>query len=97
MVVPLLNQASGLRCHLPTGAFYAFPDLRACLGKTSAGGALIDSDAAFVTALLAEHGVAIVPGSAFLGPGHFRISFAADDDTLREACLRIRRFCADLH
>jgi len=50
-----------------------------------------------VTAVLAEHGVAIVPGSAFLGPGHFRISFAADDDTLREACLRIRRFCADLH
>jgi aspartate aminotransferase len=96
MVVPLLNQASGLRCHLPTGAFYAFPDLRACLGKTSAGGAPIDTDAAFVTALLAEHGVAIVPGSAFLGPGHFRISFAADDDTLREACLRIRRFCADL-
>jgi len=97
MVVPLLNQASGLRCHLPTGAFYAFPDLHACLGKTSAGGALIDTDAAFVTALLAEHGVAIVPGSAFLGPGHFRISFAADDNTLREACLRIRRFCADLH
>jgi aspartate aminotransferase len=97
MVVPLLNQASGLACHLPTGTFYAFPDLRACLGKTSAGGALIDTDAAFVTAVLAEHGVAIVPGSAFLGPGHFRISFAADDDTLREACLRIRRFCAELH
>jgi aspartate aminotransferase len=97
LVVSMLNQASGLRCHLPTGAFYAFPDLRACLGKTSAGGALIDTDAAFVTAVLAEHGVAIVPGSAFLGPGHFRISFAADDDTLREACLRIRRFCADLH
>ncbi len=97
MVVPLLNQSAGLRCHLPTGAFYAFPDLRDCLGKTSAGGTLIDTDAAFVTAMLAEHGVAIVPGSAFLGPGHFRISFAADDDTLREACLRIRRFCAGLH
>ncbi len=96
MIVPLLNQTAGLRCHLPTGAFYAFPDLRACLGKTSAGGALIDTDAAFVTALLAEHGVAIVPGSAFLGPGHFRISFAADDATLREASLRIRRFCAGL-
>jgi aspartate aminotransferase len=97
MVVSMLNQASGLRWHLPTGAFYAFPDLRACLGKTSAGGALIDTDRAFVTAMLVEHEVAIVPGSAFLGPGHFRVSFAADDETLREACLRIRRFCADLH
>ena len=46
---------------------------------------------------IARARVAIVPGSAFLGPGHFRVSFAVDDDTLREACLRIRRFCADLH
>jgi aspartate aminotransferase len=97
MVVSALNQASGLRCHSPQGTFYVFPDIRACLGRTSAGGTLIDTDTAFVAALLAEQGVAIVPGSAFLGPGHFRLSFAADDADLAEACLRIRRFCAELH
>jgi aspartate aminotransferase len=97
MVVGLLNEAPGLRCHLPLGAFYAFPDMSACVGKTSAGGAHIDSDAAFVTAVLAEHGVALVPGSAFLTPGYFRISFAVDETMLREACLRIQQFCADLH
>jgi aspartate aminotransferase len=97
LVVGLLNQAPGVRCHKPAGAFYAFPDVRNCLGKTSAGGTRIDTDSDFVAAVLAEHGVAIVPGSAFLAPGHFRISFAADDETLREACLRIQRFCAALH
>lgn len=97
MVVGMLNQVPGVRCHRPTGAFYAFPDISECLGKTSAGGARIETDTDFVAAVLAEHGVAIVPGSAFLAPGHFRISFAADDDTLHEACVRIRRFCADLN
>jgi aspartate aminotransferase len=96
LVVSMLNQAAGLRCHLPEGTFYAFPDLRAVLGRTSAGGATIANDTDFVAALLAEQGVAIVPGAVFLGPGHFRLSFAADDATLREACQRIARFCAAL-
>ncbi|MCK8787909.1 pyridoxal phosphate-dependent aminotransferase [Roseomonas sp. NAR14] len=96
MVVPLLDAAPGLRCPMPEGAFYVFPDLRGCLGRTSAGGARIGTDSDFVTALLAEEGVATVPGSAFLAPGHFRLSYAADDAVLREACLRIGRFCAGL-
>ena len=97
MIVPMLNQAAGLRCHSPEGTFYAFPDITECLGRTSARGTQIDTDLDFVAAVLAEQEVAIVPGSAFLGPGYFRLSFAADDDTLREACLRILRFCAELH
>lgn len=97
MIVPMLNQAAGVRCHSPEGAFYVFPDITECLGRTSAGGTKINTDTDFVAALLAEQGVAIVPGSAFLGPGYFRLSFAADDDTLREACQRTRRFCAELH
>ena len=97
MIVPMLNQAAGVRCHSPEGTFYVFPDITECLGRTSAGGTKIVTDTDFVAALLAEHEVAIVPGSAFLGPGYFRLSFAADDDTLREACQRIRRFCAELH
>lgn len=97
MIVPMLNQAAGVRSHSPEGAFYVFPDIRECLGRTSGGGAKIETDTDFVAAVLAEQEVAIVPGAAFLGPGYFRLSFAADDDTLREACNRIRRFCAELH
>ena len=97
MIVPMLNQAAGVRCHSPEGAFYVFPDITECLGRTSAGGTKIATDTDFVAAVLAEQEVAIVPGVAFLGPGYFRLSFAADDDTLREACQRIRRFCAELH
>jgi aspartate aminotransferase len=96
VVVDMLNQASGLRCAKPEGAFYVFPDLHGCLGKTSAGGRKIEDDAAFVEALLEEEGVAAVHGSAFMFPGHFRISYATDDATLVEACTRIQRFCAGL-
>jgi aspartate aminotransferase len=96
IVVELLDAVPGLSCHKPLGAFYVFPDLHRCLGRTSAGGAAIESDTDFVAALLAEHGVAVVPGSAFLGPGHFRLSYATDDATLREACARIRQFCMGL-
>jgi len=96
LVVALLNAVPLLSCHRPQGAFYVFPEIGACLGRTSAGGAAIGDDSDFVAALLAEHGVAVVPGSAFLGPGHFRLSYAADDATLREACARIGQFCAGL-
>jgi aspartate aminotransferase len=96
LVVEMLNKAEGLRCHTPEGAFYVFPDLHGCLGKTSAGGRAIEDDAAFVEALLEEEGVAAVHGSAFMFPGHFRISYATDDATLVEACTRIQRFCAGL-
>ena len=96
LVVEMLNKAQGLRCAKPEGAFYVFPDLHGCLGKTSAGGRKIEDDAAFVEALLEEEGVAAVHGSAFMFPGHFRISYATDDATLMEACTRIQRFCAGL-
>ena len=96
MVVGMLNATPGLRCHVPDGAFYAFPDMTACIGRTTAGGKLIENDWDFVFALLSENGVATVHGSAFLFPGHFRISFAADDAALAEACRRIATFCAAL-
>ncbi len=95
-VVAALNDTPQLRCHLPEGAFYAFPDMTACLGRTTAGGTLIGSDWDFVFALLSEGGVATVHGSAFMFPGHFRISFAAADAVLEDACQRIRHFCAEL-
>lgn len=96
LVVEMLNQAPGLRCHKPEGAFYVYPSLNACLGRTTAGGRKLESDADFVEALLEEEGVAAVHGSAFMFPGHFRISYATDDATLIEACKRIQRFCGAL-
>jgi aspartate aminotransferase len=96
MVVEMLNKAEGVRCPTPEGAFYVFPDIRGCLGKTSAGGKKIDSCEDFCLALLEETGVAAVHGAAFMFPGHFRISYATDDATLRDACTRIQTFCAGL-
>jgi aspartate aminotransferase len=93
LVVGMLNEAPGLRCHTPEGAFYVFPDMRGCLGKTTAGGRKIGNDEDFVLALLEEEGVACVHGAAFMFPGHFRISYATSDASLKEACTRIQRFC----
>ena len=97
LVVGMLNAAPGITCHKPEGAFYVFPSVHGCIGKTSAGGTKIVDDESFVIALLEEEGVAAVHGSAFMYPGHFRISYATDTESLREACSRIQRFCQGLH
>ena len=96
LVVEALNRAPGITCHKPEGAFYVFPSVHGCIGKTSAGGAAIADDEDFVIALLEEQGVAAVHGAAFAYPGHFRISYATDTASLREACARIQRFCEGL-
>jgi aspartate aminotransferase len=96
LVVDMLNKAAGIVCHKPEGAFYVFPSVHGCIGKTTPKGAKITDDESFVIALLDEEGVAAVHGSAFMYPGHFRISYATDTDSLREACTRIQRFCASL-
>jgi aspartate aminotransferase len=96
MMVEELNQAPGLYCHKPEGAFYVFPSMQGCIGKTTAGGRLIGNDDDFCNALLEEEGVACVHGTAFMYPGHFRISYATSDDVLKEACVRIRRFCSEM-
>jgi aspartate aminotransferase len=96
LVVDALNAIPGLTCHKPEGAFYVFPGLHGCIGKTTAAGTKIADDEAFVIALLEEQGVATVHGSAFMYPGHFRISYATDTESLREACDRIGAFCAGM-
>ena len=97
LVVRLLNQAPGIRCATPDGAFYVFPDIAGCLGKTTASGKRIETDEDFVTALLEDEGVAAVHGSAFMFPGHFRVSYATSDTVLEDACNRIKRFCEGLN
>jgi aspartate aminotransferase len=96
LVVSMLNQAPGLTCPRPEGAFYVYPDIAGCIGKTSAGGTVIADDETFATALLEEEGVAVVFGAAFGLSPNFRISYATSDTVLTEACTRIQRFCAGL-
>jgi aspartate aminotransferase len=96
LVVGMLNEAEGVHCPRPEGAFYVYPDISGCIGKTSRGGVAIGTDEDFATALLDETGVAVVFGAAFgLSPA-FRVSYATSDGQLREACSRIQDFCAGL-
>ncbi len=94
LMVEELNKAPGIRCTKPEGAFYVYPSMQGCVGKTSAGGRKIETDEDFCIALLEEEGVACVHGAAFMYPGYFRISYATSDEVLAEACRRIQRFCA---
>jgi len=96
LVVSMLNQAKGLNCPKPEGAFYVYPSCAGAIGKTSPKGAKIANDEDFVTALLEEEGVAVVHGAAFAGSPAFRISYAASTEALKEACMRIQRFCGNL-
>jgi aspartate aminotransferase len=96
MVVDLLNQADGISCIKPEGAFYVYPSCAGCIGKTAPNGTVIDSDEAFATQLLEAEGVAVVHGAAFGLSPFFRISYATSDENLSEACQRIARFCASL-
>jgi aspartate aminotransferase len=96
LVVGMLNEARGISCPSPEGAFYVYPSVAGCMGLTSAGGTLIDSDEAFATALLDEAGVAVVFGAAFGLSPHFRVSYATSEAELAEACRRIQGFCAGL-
>ena len=96
LVVDGLNACPGIECPIPEGAFYVYPSIAGCIGRTSAGGTAITDDAAFATALLEEEGVAVVFGAAFGLSPHFRVSYATSDDQLTEACARIRRFCEGL-
>jgi aspartate aminotransferase len=96
LVVGWLREAKGLTCHKPEGAFYVFPGMAGCIGKTTKGGRKIANDTDFVTALLEERQVATVQGAAYGMSPYFRISYATDLESLREGCRRIQEFCADL-
>jgi aspartate aminotransferase len=96
LVVRMLNDAEGIRCPVPEGAFYVYPSIAGCIGKTSAGGAKITDDEAFATALLEETGIAVVFGAAFGLSPNFRVSYATSDAALEDACARIQAFCAGL-
>jgi aspartate aminotransferase len=96
LAVSMLNQAKGLRCPKPEGAFYVYPSCEGAIGKTTPKGARIATDEDFVLALLEDEGVAVVHGGAFGMSPYFRVSYAVSNAELEDACTRIQRFCAGL-
>jgi len=96
LVVGMLNQAKGITCPKPEGAFYVFPSCAGTIGRTAPSGRTLRSDDDFVTELLEGEGVAVVQGSAFGHGPAFRISYATRTADLEEACTRIQRFCGNL-
>lgn len=97
MVVARLNAIPGIDCPLPEGAFYVYPSIAGLIGRTTAGGRRIGTDQDFTDALLEEQGVAAVFGAAFGLSPHFRVSYAASDAALEDACTRIAAFVAGMH
>jgi aspartate aminotransferase len=96
LVVGMLNQARGIDCLTPEGAFYVYPSCAGCIGKSTPAGKKIETDLDFITELLATEGVAVVHGAAFGLSPHFRISYATSTEALEDACRRIQRFCGSL-
>ena len=96
LVVSMLNQATGLSCPTPEGAFYVYPSCEGTIGKTTPDGNTIETDEDFVSYILESEGVAAVQGVAFGLSPHFRISYATGTDLLEDACQRIQRACAAL-
>ncbi len=96
LVVAMLNDAPGLNCPVPEGAFYVYPDASGCMGKTTPSGRRIETDEDLIGYFLDEHRVAAVHGGAFgLAPA-FRISYATSEAALKTACTRIQEACAAL-
>ncbi len=96
LVVSMLNQAKGISCPTPEGAFYVYPSCAGAIGKTAPSGTVMKTDEDFVTELLAAEGVAAVHGGAFGSSPFFRISYATATSVLEDACMRIQRFCGNL-
>jgi aspartate aminotransferase len=96
LVVSMLNQANGIKCPRPEGAFYVYPSVAGTIGKTAPSGKTIKSDEDFAAELLESQGVALVHGAAFGMSPHFRISYATSDSILEDACSRIQKFCGSL-
>ncbi len=96
MVVKMLNEAKGITCQTPEGAFYVYPSCAGAIGKTTPKGRKINNDTDFVEALLDEGLVAAVQGAAFGLSPYFRISYATSAQALEKACKRIQEFCAAL-
>ncbi len=96
MVVSMLDQATGIDCLTPEGAFYVYPKCEGMIGKKTPDGDILNTDGEVATYLLESEGVAVVFGEAFGLTPFFRISYATGTDLLKDACQRIQRACSAL-
>jgi aspartate aminotransferase len=96
LVVGMLNQADGLTCATPEGAFYVYPSCAGVIGRKTPSGKVLETDEDFIAYLLEDHGVAAVHGAAFGLSPYFRISYATSTEALEEACRRIQTACGNL-
>ena len=96
LVVKMLNDAQGLYCHTPEGAFYVYPSCAGVIGATTPTGRTLQNDEEVCGYFLESQGVAVVHGAAFGLSPHFRVSYAASTGVLEEACRRIQKACAEL-
>ena len=96
LVCSMLNQASGITCPTPDGAFYVYPSCAGLIGKKTPDGKVLKSDEDVVTYFLETEGIAAVHGAAFGLSPHFRISYATSTEALENACQRIQRACTAL-
>ena len=96
LVVKMLNDAPGLHCHTPEGAFYVYPSCAGLLGAKTPAGTILNNDEDVINYLLDAQGIAVVHGAAFGLSPHFRVSYAASTELLEDACRRIQKACADL-
>ena len=96
LVVKMLNEAEGISCPTPDGAFYVYPSIANCIGKKTQSGITIEDDELFATQLLKNCGVAVVFGAAFGLSPNFRVSYATSEEELMDACTRIQKFCDSL-
>ena len=96
LVVKMLNETPGLHCHTPEGAFYVYPSCAGLLGAKTPSGAILNNDEDVINYLLDAQGIAVVHGAAFGLSPHFRVSYAASNELLEDACRRIQKACAEL-
>ena len=96
LIHQLLTDIPGIKCPAPTGAFYVFPDVSAFFGKTDGAGKVLNTAQELATSLLEQGGVAVVPGEGFEAPNHVRLSFATDDDSIKNGVARIKEFLTNL-
>jgi aspartate aminotransferase len=96
LVVGAMREINGVECTVPDGAFYVFPNCEKLLGRSTKQGKTIATDIDLCMYFLEQAGVALVPGSAFELPNHFRISYAAADAALEEGMRRLKAACAEL-
>ena len=96
LIHQLLTDIPGVKCPAPTGAFYVFPDVSSFFGKSDASGKVLNTAQELATSLLEQAGVAVVPGEGFAAPNHVRLSFATDDDSIKNGVGRIKDFLTSL-